>query len=80
MQKVAASQVLSHVYSELIWDEQFEIGQKFYSSGLGGVFPKNILIGNVLNIKNISASEKEVVIKLEVNPITENLFGIVVSP
>ena len=31
-------------------------------------------------IENISASEKEVVIKLEVNPITENLFGIVVSP
>ena len=72
--------IITCIYSELIWDEQFEIGQKFYSSGLGGVFPKNILIGNVLNIKNISASEKEVVIKLEVNPITENLFGIVVSP
>jgi rod shape-determining protein MreC len=71
--------IITCIYSELIWDEQFEIGQKFYSSGLGGVFPKNILIGNVLNIKNISASEKEVVIKLEVNPITENLFGIVVS-
>ena len=42
-------------------------------------FPKNILIGNVLDIKNISASEKEIVIKLKVNPITENLFGIVVS-
>jgi cell shape-determining protein MreC len=67
------------MYSELIWDEQFAIDQKFYTSGLGGVFPKNILIGNVLDIKNISASEKEIVIKLKVNPITENLFGIVVS-
>jgi cell shape-determining protein MreC len=71
--------IISCMYSELIWDEQFAIDQKFYTSGLGGVFPKNILLGNVLDIKNISASEKEIVIKLTVNPITENLFGIVVS-
>ena len=71
--------IITCIYSELIWDEQFAIGQKFYSSGLGGIFPKNILIGDILDIKNISASEKEVVLKLKVNPITENLFGIVVS-
>ena len=71
--------IISCMYSELIWDEQFAIDQKFYTSGLGGVFPKNILIGNILDIKNISASEKEVVLKLKVSPITENLFGIVVS-
>ena len=59
--------IISCMYSELIWDEQFAIDQKFYTSGLGGVFPKNILIGNVLDIKNISASEKEIVIKLLIN-------------
>jgi len=70
---------ISCTYSQLIWEDSFKIGQKFYSSGLGGVFPKGILIGSVLDIKDISDTEKEVVIRLKVNPISENIFGVVVS-
>ena len=45
--------VITCTYNKLIWPDSIEIGQEFFSSGMGGIFPSNVLIGNVSAIKNI---------------------------
>jgi rod shape-determining protein MreC len=39
--------ILECKYDASLWPESFSIGDSFYSSGLGGIFPEGILIGNI---------------------------------
>ena len=63
-------------YNPLIWDEEIILTKTFYTSGLGGIFPKNIEVGNVINISDISPNLREVEIALSANPLDDDIFGV----
>ena len=56
---------------------EFEINQKFYSSGLGGIFPKGIELGSLYEIQNISPEDIRLIIELNANPLSSNFFGVI---
>ena len=60
-------------------DFQNKISDAIFTSGLGGIFLKDIEIGNISAINSISINEIEVVITLKTNPLEENFFGIIGS-
>ena len=64
-------------YSQLVSLDDHELGEKFFSSGLGGIYPKGIEIGNLESIKIIDASTTLLKIKLISNPLHSNLFGVI---
>ena len=64
-------------YSQLVWLDNHEIGEKFFSSGLGGIYPKGIEIGNLESIKIVDTSTTLLTIKLISNPLHSNLFGVI---
>ena len=63
-------------YNPLIWDEEILLTKTFYTSGLGGIFPRNINIGNVINILDISPNLREIEIALSANPLDDEIFGV----
>ncbi len=63
-------------FNPLIWKEDIKVNNKFYTSGLGGVYPADIKIGDVVNIKDISATRKDIEIKLLADPVESNFFGV----
>lgn len=64
--------ILECKYDASLWPESFSIGDSIYSSGLGGIFPEGILIGNIKSIK--LADNKETILEIEslANPLTQN--------
>ena len=58
-------------------DFQNKIGDSIFTSGLGGIFLKDIEIGMISAINSISINEIEVVITLKTNPLEENFFGMI---
>ena len=54
----------------------FEEDQKFLSSGLGGIFPKGVEIGNISEIKKLSNREVRLIIELNADPLSSNFFGV----
>ena len=58
-------------------DLQNKIGDSIFTSGLGGVFLKDIEIGIISAINSISINEIEVLITLKTNPLEENFFGMI---
>ena len=52
------------------------IGQEFYSSGMGGIYPRNILIGKVQEIREIDDNLIEFDISLVSSPLSSNMVGI----
>lgn len=62
-------------------DQDFEnqIGDIVLTSGLGGIFLKDIEIGFISEIFPITSDEIEVVITLKTNPLEENFYGILSS-
>lgn len=64
--------ILECKYDASLWPESFSIGDSFYSSGLGGIFPEGILIGNIKSIK--FTDNKETILEIEslANPLTQN--------
>ncbi len=54
----------------------FEENQKFLSSGLGGIFPKGVEIGNISEIKELSDREVRLIIELNADPLSSNFFGV----
>ena len=60
-------------------DKDFDnqIGDIVFTSGLGGIFLKDIEIGFITEIIPISLNEIEVVITLKTNPLEENFYGII---
>jgi len=53
-----------------------EIGDIIYTSGLGGIFLKDIEIGFISSINTFSINEVEVLITLKANPLEETFYGI----
>ena len=64
--------ILECKYDASLWPESFSIGDSFYSSGLGGIFPEGILIGNIKSIT--LADNKQTILEIEslANPLTQN--------
>ena len=58
-------------------DFENRIGDIVFTSGLGGIFLKDVEIGFISEIIPISSSETEVVITLKANPLEENFYGII---
>ena len=63
-------------YNPLIWTEDIRKNQTFYTSGLGGIYPRNVEIGHISKINNINSNEIVLEIKLVSNPLDSNLFGV----
>ena len=57
-------------------DKDFELKQKIYSSGLGGIFPKGIEIGSIYEIQDLTPKEVRIIIDLNADPLTSNYFGV----
>ena len=53
------------------------IGDTVFTSGLGGVFLKDIEIGSISGINPLSIDEIEVVITLKANPLEETFYGVI---
>ena len=53
-----------------------QIGDIIYTSGLGGIFLKDMEIGFISSINSFSINEVEVLITLKANPLEETLYGI----
>ena len=66
-------------FNPLIWKEDIKVNNKFYTSGLGGIYPADIKIGDVVNIKDISATRKDIEIKLLADPVESNFFGVLLE-
>ena len=58
-------------------ERNFELKQKIFSSGLGGIFPKGIEIGSIYEIQDLSLKEVRVVIELNADPLSSNYFGVI---
>tara|TARA_B100001287_G_scaffold275987_1_gene285300 strand:+ start:1164 stop:1997 length:834 start_codon:yes stop_codon:yes gene_type:complete len=54
---------------------QNRVGDIILTSGLGGIFLKDIQVGSISEIVPIAANEIEVVITLTTNPLQENFYG-----
>lgn len=63
-------------YNPLIWTEKIPINKVFYTSGLGGIYPKNIEVGYVDKINEIDANQIVLEIRLVANPLSSDLFGV----
>jgi rod shape-determining protein MreC len=68
--------IITCTFSKLIWQNGVEIGQKYFSSGLGGIYPRGIFIGKVTNISEIDDKTIEFDIGLIADPLKSNTFGI----
>ena len=69
--------IISCRYSSLIWTNPVSNGQKLYSSGLGGIYPRGILIGYVQEITNIDETDMKIDISLITDPIKNSMLGII---
>ena len=58
-------------------DLKNKIGDIVFTSGLGGIYPENIKIGNLVSINKIDSSKTSLKIKLIADPLNENLFGVI---
>ena len=56
-----------------------QIGDLVYTSGLGGIFLRDIEIGFISSISRASMNEIEVIVSLKTNPLEENFYGIVIK-
>ena len=54
-----------------------EVGDPVYTSGLGGIFMKDIEVGLISGINTISIDEIEVIILLKADPLQESFYGII---
>ena len=64
-------------YNPLVDTREVEVGQIFYSSGLGGIYPKDIEIGKVNKVIQIDPTTINLEIKLSANPLKSDLFGVI---
>jgi cell shape-determining protein MreC len=60
-------------------DFKSQIGDIVYTSGLGGIFLRDIEIGFISSISPVSKNEIEVIVTLKTNPLEETFYGIVIK-
>jgi len=70
------AKIISCSYNPLVWNEEINLDQVFYTSGLGGIYPKDIKIGYVKDIEQVNSTITVLEIKLFANPLDGNLFGV----
>ena len=63
-------------YNPLVWTKEIKKNQTFYTSGLGGIYPKDIEVGYVSSIQHIDSTQTNIEIKLLANPLNGNMFGV----
>ena len=68
--------VITCSYNNKLWLDQVFIGQEFLSSGMGGIYPKDLLIGRVSEIRQVDDNVTEFDINLISSPETTNVFGV----
>ena len=70
------SEYIICTYNPLVWTQEIEENQIFYTSGLGGIYPKDIEVGYVSSIEIIDSTQTNIEIKLLANPLNGNMFGV----
>ena len=63
-------------YNPLVWTKEIKENQIFYTSGLGGIYPKDIEVGYVSSIEIIDSTQTNIEIKLLANPLNGDMFGV----
>lgn len=63
-------------YSTLIWPDEIKQGQSFFSSGMGGIYPRGLLIGFVNEITKIDDAMVRFEVDLISDPLQENILGV----
>lgn len=66
-------------YNNKVWQQKVSIGQEFFSSGMGGIYPKGILIGKIADIREVEENFTEFDINLVSNPMASNVLGVIES-
>jgi cell shape-determining protein MreC len=56
-----------------------KVNDPIFTSGLGGIFPRDVLVGTISSITELSLERHEIMIKLAANPLNENYLGILVG-
>tara|TARA_X000000368_G_scaffold207409_1_gene163733 strand:+ start:2677 stop:3513 length:837 start_codon:yes stop_codon:yes gene_type:complete len=64
-------------YNPLLLSKEIEVGEIFFTSGLGGVYPRDIKVGILKEIKVIESNDIELNIQLLTNPLVSHLFGVI---
>lgn len=59
-----------------LWEDEFELNQIIFSSGLGGVFPKGVKIGHISEIKELATDQIRLIVELDADPLASNFFGV----
>ena len=70
------SEYITCTYNHLVWTEEIEENEIFYTSGLGGIYPKDIEVGYVSSIEIIDPTQTNIKIKLLANPLNGDMFGV----
>ena len=70
------AKIITCSYNPLFWNEEINLDQVFYTSGLGGIYPKDIKIGYVKDIEKVNSTITVLEIKLFANPLDGDLFGV----
>ena len=70
------SEYIICTYNPLVWTGEIEENQIFYTSGLGGIYPKDIEVGYVSSIEVVDSTQTNIEIKLLANPLNGNMFGV----
>ena len=71
------SEIIICKYNPLVDTQKITVGHIFYTSGLGGIYPKDIEIGQVDKAIQIDPTTVELEIKLYANPIASDLLGVI---
>ena len=71
------SEIIICKYNPLVESQEIIAGHIFYTSGLGGIYPKDIEIGKVDKVIKIDSTTVELEIKLSADPIASDLFGVI---
>ena len=56
-----------------------KVNDLVFTSGLGGVFPNNVVVGRITSVINNNLGEREIFIGLDGDPLKQNYFGIPLS-
>ena len=71
------SEIVICTYNPLVDSKKITVGQIFYSSGLGGIYPRDIEIGEVNKVIQIDPTTVNLEIKLLASPLEGDIFGVI---